>query len=148
MIETRNRNSQPKSRVSNRSRESDLIKLLEADSRSIVTTSKPSTWSVTDTIRREIALVLSHIDRENQLNEELKRNLLRVECYVCTELTQMEQRTPRYSPYRFPEREKLQRRLMQLEQERRKLCVDHNERMKNLHDRLLKLVNKHTQLNI
>ena len=74
------------------------------------------------------------------------RSLVRVECYVDTELMQMEQRTPRYSPYRYPEREKLQRRLHHVGGERRKLVVAHEERVQRLHDRLLDLLNKHAQV--
>ena len=97
-------------------------------------------------MQREIALALDHIHSLRELREQQRHSLLRVECYIYTELIQMEQRTPRYSPYRFPEREKLQRRLQQLEQERRKLAADQQERLQALRDRLLSLLNRHAQL--
>ncbi|MCH8133699.1 MAG: hypothetical protein IIA30_14190 [Myxococcales bacterium] len=58
----------------------------------------------------------------------------------------MEARTPRYSPTRFPERDKLQRRLLGVEQERRRLIVQREKPLQELHDRLLSLLNKHRQL--
>ncbi len=104
-------------------------------------------WSVLSTIDHEIALTLDHIDRLRELGKQLGRSLLQSECYIGTELVQMEQRTPRYSSYRFPEREKLQRRLLAIDQERRRLAVTQEEQLRALHDRLLSLLNKHGQLN-
>lgn len=72
-------------------------------------------------IEREVALVLGQLDRVRTLHGEMQRDLLRDECYVGTELLQMEQRTPRYSPDRFPEREKMHRRIQGIHQERRRL---------------------------
>ena len=101
---------------------------------------------ITSSIEREIALVLGHIDRADTLQEDLEHRLLQSECYIGTELLQMEARTPRYSPFRFPERDKLQRRLLNVEQERRRLIVQREKPLQELHDRLLSLLNKHRQL--
>ena len=98
-------------------------------------------------IQRQLALTLNHIGRVRKLNDELVLRLLRMECYTDTELIHMEQRTPRYSPYRFPEREKLQRRLIKIEDERRKLAIAKEEKLQQLHDRLLDLMNKDGQIN-
>lgn len=97
-------------------------------------------------VNEEIALSLDHLDRERSLHERRLRSLLRVECYTDTELIQMEQRTPTYSPYRFPEREKLQRRLLRIEEERRRLAGEHEGKLQALHDRLLELLHKRAQL--
>ena len=105
-----------------------------------------STDPITSSIEREIALVLGHIDRAGTLQEDLEHRLLQSECYIGSELLQMEVRTPRYSPTRFPEREKLQRRLLNIEQERRRLLVQRERPLQELHDRLLSLLNKHQQL--
>ena len=67
---------------------------------------------------------------------------------IGTELLQMEARTPRYSPYRFPEREKLQRRLGQLSQERRRFKMTEAEKLDGLHNRLLSLLSKHRQVTL
>ncbi len=96
----------------------------------------------------EIALALHQIDGLRAREQDMMQNMLQAECYIDTELMQMEQRTPRYSPYRFPEREKMQRRLGHLAEERRRLTLAHAEKLDALHNRLLSLLNKHRQLKI
>jgi DNA integrity scanning protein DisA with diadenylate cyclase activity len=103
---------------------------------------------IPEMIRKEIALAIEQMDRLKELHKKQLYRLLQVECYVDTEIMQMEQRMPRYSSYRFPEREKLQRRLFALGQERRKLHIQHEEKTRSLEDRLLSLINKHEQLAI
>ena len=121
---------------------------LEEKAGEIVQELSPTSWDVSDTtiVGRELALIVTQIDRLRALNERESRQLLRIECYVDSELLQMEERTPRYSPYRFPEREKLQRRLMTIDQERRRLVIGHEDKLRQLHDRLLYLLEQHTQL--
>ena len=99
-----------------------------------------------DTIERELALILDQIDQARRLQRSLAGSLLRNECSIDTELMQMEARTPRYSPYRYPEREKLQRRLLELERERRDHATSQVERLQALHQRLLALLNRHAAL--
>ena len=101
-----------------------------------------SDFSVTDSLVREIALVLDQLDSLRDLDDSQRLSLLRVECYTNTELMQMEQRTPRYSPHRFPEREKFQRSLLRIEQDRRRLADTAADRERHLHDRLLSLVER------
>lgn len=91
-------------------------------------------------------LTLEQLDRTRQRWGDIQQSLLQAECYVETELMRMEQRTPRYSPYRFPEREKLQKQLMGIAQERRRLTLTFASRVDELHDRLLSLLHKHEQL--
>lgn len=97
-------------------------------------------------IEREVALLLGQLDRVRTLHGEMQRDLLRDECYVGTELLQMEQRTPRYSPDRFPEREKMHRRIQGIHQERRRLTNTHTEQLHSLEDRLLSLLSSRAQL--
>lgn len=104
--------------------------------------------SVQSMVEREIALTVDQIDRFQQLHEELHRSLMQTECYIDSDLMQMEQRTPRYSPDRFPERDKLQRRLTEICRERRNLAITREERMRELHNRLLLLLNRHSQLKL
>ena len=61
---------------------------------------------------------------------------------------QMEQRTPRYSPYKYPEHEKFLRRLFAIEAEKRRLSLNLEERLQTLENRLLSLINKHGQITI
>ena len=46
------------------------------------------------------------IVRTCQCYDEQFHRLLRLECYVDTDLMQLLQRAPRYTPYHFPEKEK------------------------------------------
>lgn len=105
-----------------------------------------SEFSATSFFEEQLALTLDQIDKLRSRERELRHALLRAECEVETELLQMEDRTPRYSPYRYPEREKLQRRLAQLAEEGRRLLLSQGEKMDGLHDRLLALLQKHRQL--
>lgn len=102
--------------------------------------------AVLSLISREIVLVLNHLDACRELHRQLRRHLLRQECYVDTELMGIALRTPTYSPYQFPEREKVQRRLLTIAAERRRLAASERDKIQGLQDRLLSLLNKHTQL--
>ena len=104
--------------------------------------------SVTTSLEQDIALTLEQMDRLRSLQERQMTSLCRTECYVDTELMQMEERTPRYSPYRFPERDKLQKRLFSIEAERRKHGVFYEDRLQGLQKKLLELMQKHQQLDI
>ncbi len=97
-------------------------------------------------VEREIEALLDHLERLRGLEERLTLSLLRAETYVDTELMQMEARTPRYSPERFPERERFQRRLADIERQRRDLGERQEERRQRLRDRLLDAVNRHELL--
>lgn len=104
--------------------------------------------SIPATIRREIALAVDQINRQRELHEQQLRRLLRIECYVDTDLLQLQQRIPRYMPYHFPEKEKLKKRLFEIEKERRNLTLRLEDRHQSLEDRLLNLLNKREQLDI
>ena len=97
-------------------------------------------------IKDQIALCLDQIDQQRAREQQITQQLRQAECDIDTELMQMEQRTPRYSPYRFPEREKLQRRLARIGEEQRRLSMAHADRLDTLHDRMLSLQGKHRQL--
>lgn len=103
-------------------------------------------WSPSWLLKDEIALTLDQIEGLRIRERRVELGLLEEECGIGTELMQMEQRTPRYSPYRFPEREKLQRRLGQLSQEQRRFSVAQAEKLDGLHERLLGLVGKESVL--
>ena len=96
--------------------------------------------------KREIALTLDHIARFRDLHEHLRRNLVRLECYINTELLQLQPRGPVYRDERFLERDKLKRRLFKIEEERRRLAVQKEERLQGLHERLLALLHRQALL--
>ena len=104
--------------------------------------------SIPSTIQREIGLTLDHISRQQMLHNQQMLRLLRIECYVDTDLMQLEKRIPRYAPYHFPEKEKFKKRLFEIEKERRNLMLRLEDRKQTLEDKLLSLINKHQQLNI
>lgn len=108
---------------------------IEKRARRVVERSGQSDSSIVRGVRDELSLALSELDDLRAFAERQRRDLLRVECYVDTELMHMEARTPRYSPYRFPEREKLQRRLFSIHQER-------SQQERIVFDREAKLVEK------
>ncbi len=105
-------------------------------------------WSPRSMLEDEVALVLHQIDASRAQERDVLESLLEEECGIGTELLQMEARTPRYSPYRFPEREKLQRRRGQLSQERRRFTISQAEKLDGLHARLLSMLNKFRQVTL
>ena len=127
-----------------------FTKALKKKADQLIGDSNSNKWdsSIPGVIRREIALTVDQINRLKELHEKQLQRLLRVECYVGSELMQMEQRTPRYSPYRFPERDKLQQRLFNIGKEHRNLTLHLQDKKQSLEDRLLSLINKHEQLDI
>ena len=127
---------------------STVSKRLEEKARDIAQDRLDNFWDSAPlaVIEREVALVLGQLDRVRTLHGEMQRDLLRDECYVGTQLLQMEQRTPRYSPDRFPEREKMHRRIQGIRQEKRRLRSTHTEQLHLREDRLLSLLSSRAQL--
>ena len=103
--------------------------------------------AVTEGTRRELALTLDHIERIHALHENLRRNLKQHELYLSTEILQREPRGSQvYRDYRLPERDRLRDRLREIDAERRRLAMWREEHVARLHDRLLALYNRLTQL--
>jgi hypothetical protein len=127
-----------------------FTKTLEAKANQLAAYPHKKQWddSIPSILRREIALTVEQIQRLRERHDEQFHRLLKVECYVDTELIQMEQRQPRYAPYHFPEKDKLKQRLFDIEKDRRNLSLRLEEKTQSLEDRLLSLINKHEQLNI
>jgi len=125
-------------------------KNLEDKAKELAADKNMTLWdnSIPSTLRREISLTVDQIKRLRDRHDEQFRRLLKLECYVDTDLIQMEKRQPRYIPYHFPEKEKLKQRLFDIEKERRNLSLRLEEKTQALEDRLLSLLNKHQQLDI
>ena len=105
--------------------------------------------SIPSMFRREIALTVDQIQRLRERHEEMFHSLLRLECYVDTDLMAMENRQQQYAAaYNFPEKEQLKQRLFDIEKERRNLSLKLEEKTQNLETRLLELINRHQQLDI
>ncbi len=105
-------------------------------------TEKNDDRTLSSMLRRDIALTVNQIDDFRKLHERLRRNLHRIECYIQTEITQREPREPVYEDRRIAERDMLRARLLNVEQERRRLAVSEEERLQAMHGRLLALMNK------
>ena len=127
---------------------SKFRKTLEGRANDIADSPQKQLWenTIPAMIRREIALTVDQIKRLQERHDEQFRRLLRIECYIDTDLIQLEQRQPRYIPYHFPEKEKLKQRLFDIEKERRNLSIKLEEKTQGLEEKLLSLINKHEQL--
>ena len=123
---------------------SKFTKSLEEKAEHLASVPKQEQWdkSIPSIVRRKIALTVDQIKRLKEKHEEQFRHLLRIECYVGTDLMQLQQRIPRYAPYHFPEKEKLKQRLFEIEKERRNLSLRLEEKTQGLEERLLGLVNR------
>ena len=121
---------------------------LEKKARQLKTRLKQDNWdlSLPSIIKREIALTVDQLDQTRKLRDDQLNSLQKNECDINTELMQMEDRTPRYSPYKYPEREKFLRSLQGIEAERRRAQVHTEEKLRSLEGRLLALMNKHEQI--
>ncbi|MCK5655769.1 MAG: hypothetical protein KAI03_05725 [Candidatus Aureabacteria bacterium] len=123
---------------------SKFTKSLEEKAEHLTSVPKREQWdkSIPSIVRREIALTIDQIKRLREQHDKQFRRLLRIECYVDTDLMQLEQRIPRYAPYHFPEKEKFKQRLFEIEKERRNLSLRLEEKTQGLEEKLLSLVNR------
>jgi len=125
-----------------------FTKALEKKARQLKAGLKQDNWdlSLPSMIKREIALTVDQIDQMRKLREDQLNSLQKNECDINTELMQMEDRTPKYSPEKYPEREKFMRSLFSIEAERRRVEVYTEQRLRLLEKQLLILMNKHEQI--
>ena len=121
---------------------------LEKKARQLKAGLEKDNWdlSLPSMLKREIALTVEQIDQSRKLRKEMLDSLQKNECEINTELIQMEDRTPKYSSQKFPEREKFMRSLLGLEVEQRRLNAQAREKIHSLENRLLGLMNKHEQI--
>jgi len=127
---------------------SKFIKSLEEKAEHLASVPKREQWdkSIPSIVRREIALTVDQINRQRDSHKKQLRQLLQMECSVGTDLMQLEQRIPRYTPYHFPEKEKFKQRLFEIDKERRSLNMRLEKEGRGLEEKLLSLVNRHEQL--
>ena len=104
--------------------------------------------SIPSMLRREIALTVDQLEQIKFLTKDQMHRLLRQECEINTEMKQSRQGIPWYTSAHFPEEQKLQQRLFDIEKERRKLDIQYHDKRTTLEDRLLSLINKHEQIDI
>lgn len=125
-------------------------KTLEDKAELISDVPKNEQWNkmIPSMLRRQIALTAEQIKRLRGRHDKQFRQLLRLECYVNTDLLQLKQGIPRYTPQNGPENETLKQRLFDIEKQRRALSLNLEEKTQTLEDKLLSLINKHEQLDI
>lgn len=121
---------------------------LEARARALVKDApkNPSARGVESALECELALVISHIDSVRSAHENLRRNLLRHECYLSTEILQRTPPEPVYYDPRLPERDKLRDRLRDIDKERRRLALLEDETLRGLRDRLSDAINRRASI--
>lgn len=94
----------------------------------------------------ELALTLDQLTGIRKLHASLDRRLLLLECYVDTEIIQSSPRPPFYYDRYWHERQMLRRRLLHIEDERRKLALKREDSMRPLQDKLLTLLHRRALL--
>ena len=126
----------------------DFLESLEAKAEKIIKEFDPQDWdnSVPTILKREIALILNQIKQLKKFHNSQLSKLTDTECQIGTEMIQMEDRTPRYSSYKYPEREKFQRQLIGIKSERTRQDLFYEDRLQNLHRALLGLIHKYEQV--
>ena len=127
---------------------SNFKKTLKDKANELASLSLRQAWNVSipATLRREIALTVEQIEQLKKQYEQQFRKLLRIECYVGTELRQLRSGLPEYRPSHFPKTEKLHQRLFEIEKQRRDLSLRLEEKNRGLESKLLSLINQHDQL--
>lgn len=135
-------------RIIEKKREPTFTERLEEKAKRIVSSSQKmaSTNSVEAIMRSEIALTLSQINSVRNLHEKLRRNLLRLECYIDTEIMRRTPRLPAFIEHRIAERDMLRARLLTIEAERRRLAVVEEKELRELHGRLCSSLQKHSHI--
>lgn len=109
---------------------------------------KPDKKSPVSMLRKDIIFTLDQIQNQRTHHEVQREELLNTECQLTTEIMHVDDRTPKYTPERYPEREKFLHRLLEVEREKRRLDTQHEEKLDELHRKLLDLINKHELLDI
>ncbi len=135
-------------RILKQKRKPSFSETLEQKVRSAVGEKAPGDTFVTATIHRQMALALDQLDQTRSLHDAFRRKLFRLECYVDTEILQIGPREPVYIDERWHDRQMLKRKLLFINNERRKLAMAEQEKLQALHDRLLSLWNKYRQISL
>jgi hypothetical protein len=128
------------------SRHRSFSRELEQVARDLIAGAGSANSPVTRLLAQNIALTLEQLDSTRRVHQDQLLSLTRAECYVDTEIIQVEQDRPRYAPMHDPVRERLHHRLFLIETERRKETLAHEERVRGLQRHLLSLIQKHGQL--
>lgn len=126
----------------------DFIESLEKKAERITRKIDDQDWdnSIPSVLRRNIALTVHQIKNLRHLHSRQRDKLDRNKCDIDTEILQLEERIPRYSPYKYPEREKFHRQLLGVKSEIRRQDAVYEDRLQNLHKSLLGLIHQYEQV--
>src|SRR6266540_3645497 len=103
---------------------------------------------VSSIIKKDIALTLDQIEGLRNVHENIRKNLVRLECYIGTDLLGLKPKPHDYDNHHRSERNKLKDKLLKIEEERRRLSVEEEEKLQKLHEKLLSLMHKIEQLRL
>ena len=122
---------------------SDLVREAETTSAESETSADEPVLGDLD---REIGLTLAHLRGLDDLERAVERSLLRSECLIGTELLRLNVPPRTYLPPYHRERWSLERGLLHLQSERRRLAVSLHEQRRSLLDRLAVLLGRRRRL--
>jgi hypothetical protein len=102
--------------------------------------------SAISAVEREIALTIEQIEHLKEVNKESKQSLSASECSVCTDILNLEPRPLQYFDNNLKERNNLKTKVLKIDEQRRKLSSEGNDKLRVLQDRLLFLMNRLEEL--
>lgn len=97
-------------------------------------------------LEQEIALMSERLDLQRVAHQERLRGVLREECAIDTNLMAIVSYNPLIYRMHGRSRDKLKDRLARLSSERRRMSVEHDRVMADLHDRVFKILGRHELL--
>ncbi|QNN23342.1 hypothetical protein HED60_14000 [Planctomycetales bacterium ZRK34] len=132
-----------------KAKELSFQRRLEQRAREIVKRRADSIWdgSPLSVVEREMAMTLSQMDHLRHVRWRMRRQMFQLELRIDTRLIQLTPRSQLQPDYHQERRAKLRDKLEKLDQERRKLDLEHEKQLRPLQDRLIILFNRHRQLN-
>ena len=91
----------------------------------------------------QIAFQFEQLERLREVHRDQLRGILHAECYVDTDLMQLDSYAPaKIWHYRLGARDNLKNKLLRLDEERRRLLLWYEREMRDLGSRLLQLVSR------
>lgn len=133
---------------------SNMSERLEAHARMLAHRPDESD-SIVAKLQREIALTLDRLDVTRELKNELMNDLLRTECSIGTQLSQLSPHEPGAREYRMNPQvsvsnafrhDRLKTQQRTLHEEKRRLASKYREDIHRIQTKLLELVEQHIQL--
>ena len=103
---------------------------------------------ISSMVKQEVALLLGQIGQLENHYSAQKELFLDAECRIDSELMQLGNRLPKYSPVIFPERERLMERLQRIDSEKSRFSDSILGRFISLESQLFSLIRKHDSVSL